>query len=926
VLLERERELSEIDRLIGTSLAGEGRLLVVEGRAGLGKTALMAEVRSRAARRGMSVCVGRGAELEGGFAFGLVRQLFEPVVRRSGAGLFEGAAGLAAPVFGMSDGAAGEAQLSAFHGLYWLAADLSENAPVLLAVDDAHWTDGPSLRWLAYLLNRLEGLAMLVVLATRPIESGTPAEALAGIVADPDVHHLRLEALGEESVAALIALELGVEPDPEFTTACHRATAGNPLALRGLLRDLAARKIQPAAAAAAALEQTAPTEIGHRALAMLAPLGEPANRLARALSVVGDGLDLRLLSALSGLDPGQASEIAHGLVNVDLIAPERPLRFAHPLLRTAVYDAIPAGVRSGLHLRAADLLAAEGMDGEAVAAHLLRSEPASSEETVGRLMVAAPLAMRRGAPDAAIAYLRRALAEVPGGEQQTALLFELGRAELLTRNPAAGGHLRQALACCQDPVARAAIQFNLATAAQRDGDSLQAVDLLNAALEELGDREPEMSGRIEAFTAGYVAIGPAAMARVRDPVARLRQVAEGHGHAARTALLVLAYLLAARGQVQEAVACVQQGLDGGRYFAEGDYAYGPAASAASALTLADELDRARSLANSMLADASSRGDVSAYVAGSFQRASAELQAGRLAEAEADARAALDLGRQLDHEFVPYAAEYLSLILLERGQLGAAEAVVESVHLKAGLAGSLNDGVLRLIRGMVRCAGSQTAEGIADLRAAGQVFEALRMPSIAWRPPLALALPRSSMSEARQLAETELGLARAMGVRGRIGMALRTMAALSPDPAAVDLLRQAITTLQDTPAVLELARAQLDLGAALRRLGHPLAARDPLRQALEIASRCGAVRIAERARSEALLAGARPRRSRLSGIHALTPGELRVARLAAEGRTNREVAQALFITTKTVKDHLSNAYGKLQVTSRAELAGALGASD
>src|SRR5215471_18855340 len=125
VLLERERELSEIDRLIGISLAGEGRLLVIHGRAGLGKSALLAELRSRAARRGMSVCAGRGTERESGFAFGLVRQLFEPAVRRSGNALFEGAASLAAPVFGVSARAAGEAQLSAFHGLYWLAADLA---------------------------------------------------------------------------------------------------------------------------------------------------------------------------------------------------------------------------------------------------------------------------------------------------------------------------------------------------------------------------------------------------------------------------------------------------------------------------------------------------------------------------------------------------------------------------------------------------------------------------------------------------------------------------------------------------------------------------------------------------------------------------------------------------------------------------------
>jgi DNA-binding CsgD family transcriptional regulator len=385
---------------------------------------------------------------------------------------------------------------------------------------------------------------------------------------------------------------------------------------------------------------------------------------------------------------------------------------------------------------------------------------------------------------------------------------------------------------------------------------------------------------------------------------------------------MLAFLLASRGQVHEVVAYVERGLDGGRFFAERDYMYGPAQSAGYALTIADEPDRARSIANGMLTDASSRGDVAAYIGGSTLRAYAELQAGRLAEAEADGRAALDLGRQHDYEFTPFAAAYLSWILLERGRLDAAEAVIESASFKAGLAGSVFDAVLLLVRGMVRCAGSRTEQGIADLRAAGHLFEALKISAVPWRPYLALALPRSSMSEARQLAETELGLARRMGVRRRIGIALRTLAALGPDADAVDLLREATTTLQDTPAVLELARAQLDLGATLRRLRHRIEARDPLRQALEIATRCGAVPLAERAREESLLAGARPRRPRLRGIDALTPAELRVARQAAEGRSNREIAQALFITSKTVADHLGSSYSKLQITSRAELVAAL----
>jgi len=163
--------------------------------------------------------------------------------------------------------------------------------------------------------------------------------------------------------------------------------------------------------------------------------------------------------------------------------------------------------------------------------------------------------------------------------------------------------------------------------------------------------------------------------------------------------------------------------------------------------------------------------------------------------------------------------------------------------------------------------SRSEEGIADLRAAGRVAEALKLRFMPWRADLAVALPPSSISEARQLAETNLGLA----LRHGRPATHRDRASHGGGPESrYGRGRPAAGGDHDPPGVAsrpELARAQLDLGAALRRFGHPVAARDPLRQALEIASRCGAVPIAERARSEALHTGARPRRSRLSGIHA-----------------------------------------------------------
>jgi DNA-binding CsgD family transcriptional regulator len=572
-----------------------------------------------------------------------------------------------------------------------------------------------------------------------------------------------------------------------------------------------------------------------------------------------------------------------------------------------------------------DSFAAEGVDAEVVAAQLLRSELAASSETVGLLRAAAPLAVRRGAPEAGISYLRRALAEEPSGEERTALLAELGRAELVTRDPAAADHLRQALAGCQDPLGRAAIRMDLADAVL-NGDFGLRLDLLRKTLDELGDLAPDLSGRLEALIAGTAAIHAREGERIPDAMRRLSVLADGSGPAARIARLSLAFVMAIRSlRVEDVEAHVKWGLDGGRFIAEDASESVFAMWAGHALVTVDALEPACSLASEMIAAAARRGSIGGFVEGSLVRAFAELRAGMLAEARADAQAALDLARQHRLVWAVHGASYLAEILLDLGQPEAAGAVIEGARLNPGLVDSLPEVILFRARGIARWARGRIEEGIADVRAAGGLADAIGLgPMFPWRQHLALMLRSSSSSEARQLAETDLREANRLGLARGVGIALRTVAALGPDAEAVDLLKEAIGILENSPAVLELARAQLELGAALRRLHDQFAARELLRQALEIATRCGATPVAERARGEAVLAGARPRRPRLRGIHALTPSELRVARLATEGRSNREVAQALFITTKTVQDHLSSAYGKLQINSRAELATALAA--
>lgn len=181
----------------------------------------------------------------------------------------------------------------------------------------------------------------------------------------------------------------------------------------------------------------------------------------------------------------------------------------------------------------------------------------------------------------------------------------------------------------------------------------------------------------------------------------------------------------------------------------------------------------------------------------------------------------------------------------------------------------------------------------------------------------LALGRPD--EAAELVKVDLASARAFGVRHPLGAALRVSGLITGD---LDLLREAVAVLEESPAALERARALVDLGPALRRAGERAASREPLRQGMDLAHRCGASPLADRAQQELAASGARPRRRALTGIEALTPGEARIAQMAAGGRSNREIAQTLFLSVRTVENQLRRAYSKLDIGSRKDLAGAL----
>jgi DNA-binding CsgD family transcriptional regulator len=228
--------------------------------------------------------------------------------------------------------------------------------------------------------------------------------------------------------------------------------------------------------------------------------------------------------------------------------------------------------------------------------------------------------------------------------------------------------------------------------------------------------------------------------------------------------------------------------------------------------------------------------------------------------------------------------------------------------------------LRLLQG-------ETRRGAEDMLDLGHRFETVggRNPAlIAWRSQAALALfELGERDAAMKLVAEELELARQWGAPRALGRALRAAGVVEGGARGLTLLHDAVNVLEGSPARLEHAKALTELGAALRRSNRRSDAREPLRRAVELATICGAKPLAERAETELLATGARPRRIALRGVASLTPSERRVAQMAVEGRTNREIAQSLFVTPKTVEVHLSSAYRKLGIASRSQLPAVLG---
>ncbi len=920
-LLERAREQAELDAVIVGATRSRGVTAVISGPAGIGKTALLSQVRARAAEQGLAVLVARGGELERDFGFGVVRQLLERVVSRAAPEqrrcLMSGAAALAERVFAPGREETTGPPDATLHGLYWLVANLADEAPVLLAIDDAHWADPPSLRFLLYLARRLEGLRAAIALAVRTGEEGSEQELLTMLQVEGASVTIRPRPLSADAVGSLVEAQLG-SADPELARACRRLTRGNPFLLVTLLEELRREGREPADLAPETVGRLVPERITASVLLRVGRLGRPVLELARAVAILGEQTSLAHAAALAKLTPIEAGAAVDALVGAGVLEGGRPLRFTHPIVRTAIHHDIAEGARSALHTRAAGVLAAAGEDPEAVAVHLLAVEPAGDPSVVQRLREAAAVARSRGAVESASRYLRRALCEPPRDEARAALMVQLGDDAWHAGEPDTVDLLREGFESARDPRVRAQAALSLGPGLLFVGRVEEGVDVLERGLDGLEDEV--LGAQLEAMLLAAGITDLAAHRRVQARLQELRSAASAGDATSPTILACLTTEVALTGGSAAEIAEMAERALADELLVRGEmvltpFPYPPAFW----LSIVDQPQVATSAMGTALAEARARGSLLGTAFPLAYRAVAWYRLGSLAEAEADAQAAIDPGPGIPHAT---GVATVASVLLERGDLDGARALLAATEGAVPDLDAFPLLLLREARARLASAEGDPSAALAELEACRRWEDEFGVPTVipvAWRSHAALAhLALGGDLEARRLAGEEVEVARRFGAARAIGVALRVAGLVEGGERGLELLTEAVSTLEHSADRLGRAHALVDLGAALRRAGQRTQARERLAAGMDLAHRCGAAALVLRAQDELRVAGARPRRPVQTGLESLTASERRVAQMAADGMTNPAIAQALFVTLRTVEMHLSNVYRKLQISSRTQL--------
>lgn len=946
MLLERDEALAEAARAAEAARSGNGRWLLFRATPGLGRTALLEEVvRREATAGGMRVLHARCSPEESAFPFGLVRLIFTGADAE--ARTKAGTEGETEDIPFTDPPAAEEQQV--FHRLVASLARTAARRPVLVAVDDLHDADAVSRRWIGYLARRLAGLPVLLLLTeclTEYLEKDDTA--LPGATGTS----VTLRPLGPEAVArlALAGPARTRKQDADRAELCVRACAGNPALVHALLADLG--EGPPPGRLSDLAGRRYRDVIGHW---LRARATSRSRRLSLAVAVAGDGpapLGGRPLHEAADLRPADLGPAGHDTPTdtaADTPADALGLGrlFSHPLAREAALAAAEPAELDALRRRIARLLDEQGAPAAHVAAHLLHIElhtdRPGEEWMTQSLEDAAEDAVRDGRTDEATALLRHALTAPLAPARRAGLALRLAALELPHSADAGIRRLRAALELHADGHERATVAPALGAALVARGRTDTAMHVMRQVGSAVEDDELV---RVLQTTAALMASHDAIA--WRNAVARMRELAATAPATVEPLACGLVTEYEAGAGVLSAAEAMTRVLPRLKAPVDPRLRTGWLGSAATLLQWADRLDEARALADECLPAPPALPDLTDIGQQCLisVRAEAALWVGDFRRVIAENAPLLD-ARTGQGLRMPHLVSMVALAHHELGHRAHARRLVATLdEASASADSSWEWNELRHARAHMRMAEGNWQAALDDYLSCGRGQSARDFVSpvaTPWRSGAALALVRLGQPvRALDLAEEELRHARTWGTPRTVGRALRAHGAAVGGRRGLDSLREAVAVLRQAPAPVELIEALLDLGQARIGAGNGRKGRDDLHEAHTLALRLLAPDAAPgsapgsdsppvtgrlvRAAEDALRTGGARRTHRVAmGSAALTVAERRIVELAATGRTNAEIGAALHLARRTVETHLTNAYRKLGVTRRTQLASCLGAA-
>ncbi|MEU3663208.1 AAA family ATPase [Streptomyces sp. NPDC032940] len=864
-LWEREEEVAAITKAVDTLCADRssgGTLLVCRGEAGLGKTALLAET------RGCTVWSARGGETLRSVPFNVVRQLLQPALvsmlpeeAREYLGDWYDIAG---PALGIAE--PGERQADpqgVCDGLVAAVRRLARREwPLVLLIDDVHWADQETLRWLAALAGRLDETSALLVIARRPGE-GTGDSTRHLDVAEAAGRPLApLSALTPEATAGLTRATLGAHADGAFCREVWAVTDGNPYETVELLAKVQDSQLEPVEARAGELRALNRSARGGGLVARLEQLGIDATRFAWAAAILGTGITVDMVARLATLDRADAVRCAHLLGTARILTAPDPaagqgadgdLEFVHPLIATAVYNSIPDALRRAMHGIAAQLVADSGLGAAAASRHLLQVHPDDDQDVVRQLREAAREHLAVGAPDAARRCLERALQEPPLPEAHARVLYELGCATLLTAPATTIGHLRTALAMPGlDGDERVDAVFRLSQALLHNDQLEEAVRTVEAE----SARNPDPSARLRLQAVQYMWEGiHAGETASPDRSARLAELAAtctGRDNAERALLILRGFDAMTHGEnAEEVVELCDRALVNGRLapglgWTDTEWGLELPMMLASAYAYCDRLDRAEALFTEALRAYETAGWSGGHLALAHAYVGlGHRRRGRLREAEESLRESLRIAERVGRGLPLYWSAICNLIdtLLARGRVEEARSLADQYGFAPPYPSTIVLPDPRTVRGRLLLATGRTKEGVNELEAAEKAAAARGRHNpvvVPWATDLARALATEDPGRAAQLASDARRQAERFGTDTAIGEALRCAAALETGQRAVRLAAQAVTYLEASPCQYEHAAARVEYGIAARSGAE-------LERGLALARSCGSDGLVAKAR-------------------------------------------------------------------------------